>query len=166
MKALAILVLLFSVNSFAANCFNVYNSKQVYDCFMRVSDELHGTGELTNSIGVSRADRGFEALTKILNEQGKSAEGLKEKYDYIGVAMIHFDEDEVHYYGVKRGARSEVTVITSVYIVDLSYDHPKTLVEDPLAFALGLENIEDWHYDDIEEARKYYLEEQAEEAKK
>ena len=110
-KWLLAIVLTFSATQSIAESCKVYNSKQALTCLTSLANETHGEGELPNSIGITRQKAGFLAFKALLNESGitgsKKKKVLKtlKKAAYVATVMVHFDEDEIHYYAINRGKK-------------------------------------------------------------
>ena len=88
MKKLLGLSLLLASSAFAGTC-NVKNYKDAIECITKDSYSRYTEGEIRQSVGVTRLEKGKLAFEKIT--------GKKPTATYVGVVEVHYDEDQLLY---------------------------------------------------------------------
>jgi len=110
-------------------------------------------GEEPNSVGATSVKRGIAALNRVVQGLGFVSEAevakLLEGKSHLAVLNQHFDEDEIIYFAVPKGKKSVPVPLFSFALPDLD-PYPTSVF--PMDWSLGVDDIDDWHYDDFEEA--------------
>lgn len=115
MKTIITLALLtISSTAFADVTCTVRNHTDAKVCFQKAAYAAFGEGELAHSVGASRFKKSKEAFEIVT--------GTKPTMTYVGVAELHYDEDELMYFQVSRGEDVTPELVYSVSLPDLGYE--------------------------------------------
>jgi hypothetical protein len=136
-KLLSLIILSFLVTAVAqANtCQKVYSKKEAYNCIEEFAYELHGEGELPHSIGVTSYRKGKWSFRKIT--------GLDQKFDYVAVIQVHYDEDLLLYIAIDKGRDVRPILGRTINMVD--EDERELLSNRELRLYIPQHRIENMH---------------------
>jgi hypothetical protein len=93
---------------------SVKNYKDAIACIKKDSYKRYGEGEMPHSVGVTRYRKGkkaFQTLTK-----------KKSRRTYVGVAQVHYDEDQILYYEVNKGKRVSPNLVKDYNMADMAWE--------------------------------------------
>jgi len=114
-------------------CGEVKNAQQASACFYNFGLNVLQSHEGDNTLYLSVGNEDFIKFYKGLNAGAAYTAKIVQKakgFDYIGVALVHMDEHEIVYFGIRNGENPEVFEITSENMVDIDYISDTPLAEE------------------------------------
>jgi hypothetical protein len=119
---------------------NVSNHKNAARCIEAAAYRLDEEGEIPHSVGVTTSRKGKEAFKTVT---GKTARG-----HYVGLAEVHYDEDEIMYFELDQGEEVSPRLVTEVNVVNVHEENEEEMETE--AGRTRIENLYKLYIDTIE----------------